>query len=329
MNLRHTAIVSLALLIPGNVFCAAPPGQVVIWGNVGQSNTKRFTERLEIAGKPVTDAIAVSAGKDHALILRADGSVVGWGRNLHGQTNIPNGLKNVVQVAAGMQFSLALDKDGNVSVWGDTRIKPSDVRDVAALSASVRALALKSDRTVFSWDTYPGMLLKLTNIVAIAAGGGQYERNLALKNDGTVVAWGDEGVPAGLSNVTAIAVGEAHTLALKKDGTVYGWGDNLCQQTTGINTNGQRSASGLVIQSGQVLSNVVAIAAGNQYGMFGMGTHHSLALKKDGTVVGWGMIWGGPVVVPEGLSNVVAIAAGQTFCLAITTNAMVAERFRR
>ena len=35
-----------------------------------------------------------------------------------------------------------------------------------------------------------------------------------------------------------------------------------------------------------------------------------------------------PVTVPEGLSNVVAIAAGaEDFCLAITTNKAVADRF--
>jgi alpha-tubulin suppressor-like RCC1 family protein len=243
---------------------------------------------------------------------------------------MPVGLKNLVAVAAGAFFSLALDSDGNVSARGDTPIKSAEVKDVIAISAGCRALALKRDGSVFSWDSYPGSLLKLTNIVAIAAGGGQYERNLALKSDATVVAWGDEDVPAGLSNVTAIAVGEAHSLALKNDGTVYGWGNNLCEQATGIeNPKGQRNASGFVMHSGQVLSNVVAIAAGNQYGMFGMVTHHSLALKRDGTVVGWGRICGGPVFVPEGLSNVVAIAAGQTFCLAITTNSSVAERFRR
>ena len=72
----------------------------------------------------------------------------------------------------------------------------------------------------------------------------------------------------------------------------------------------------------------ISVAAGNQYGLFGIVSHQSLALKKDGTVVGWGRICGEPVIVPAGLSNVVAIAAGQTYCLAITTNSAVAERFR-
>ena len=74
---------------------------------------------------------------------------------------------------------------------------------------------------------------------------------MALKNDGTVVAWGYNGngqrtVPAGLSGVTAIAAGGSHTVALKNDGTVVAWGYNDKGQTT--------------VPAG--LSGVTAIAAG-------------------------------------------------------------------
>ena len=48
------------------------------------------------------------------------------------------------------------------------------------------------------------------------------------------------------------------------------------------------------------VDNVVAIAAGD---------YHSLALKSDGTVVGWGYNVNNQTTVPAGLSNVVAIAA--------------------
>ena len=56
----------------------------------------------------------------------------------------------------------------------------------------------------------------LSGVTAIAAGG---EHTVALKTDGTVVAWGwnisgETTVPAGLSGVTAIAAGGRHTVAL-------------------------------------------------------------------------------------------------------------------
>ena len=49
----------------------------------------------------------------------------------------------------------------------------------------------------------------------------------------------------------------------------------------------------------------------------------------DGTVVYWGYSPYHRLDVPEGLSNVVAIAAGHGYCLAITTNRAVAEKFMK
>src|SRR5439155_7928750 len=72
-----------------------------------------------------------------------------------------------------------------------------------------------------------------TRFVKVAAG---YSHNLALKQDGTVVAWGYNHsgratVPVGLSNVVSIAAGASHNLVLKQDGTVVAWGYNVDGQT--------------------------------------------------------------------------------------------------
>jgi len=66
----------------------------------------------------------------------------------------------------------------------------------------------------------------LSGVIAIAT---NYEHCLALKSDGTVVAWGYSydtrtTVPVGLSSVVAVAAGYSHSLALKSDGTVIAWG---------------------------------------------------------------------------------------------------------
>lgn len=57
---------------------------------------------------------------------------------------------------------------------------------------------------------------RLTGVVAIDVG---VDHNLALKQDGTIVAWGsnlfgETTVPDGLSGVTAVAAGSFHSLAV-------------------------------------------------------------------------------------------------------------------
>jgi len=149
---------------------------------------------LPLAGGPPfvspSNVVAISVGHSHNLALKIDGTVIAWGNNYYGQTNVPPGLSNVIAIAAGDSHSLALRSDGTVIGWG--------------LDASGQTNAPAG----------------LSNVVAIAAGG---FHSLALKSDGTVVAWGlnnygQTNVPARLTNVVAIAAGEYHSMALIGDG---------------------------------------------------------------------------------------------------------------
>ena len=118
-----------------------------------------------------------------------------------------------------------------------------------------------------------------------------------------VSQWGQCTVPSGLSGVTALSAGFAHSLGLRGDGTVVAWG---CGPGTDY---GQCS-----VPSG--LSGVTKIAAGGI---------HSLALKSDGTVVAWGCVGttGGQCNVPSGLAGVTAIAGGSTHSLAAKSDGTV------
>jgi hypothetical protein len=55
--------------------------------------------------------VAIASGLDHNLALKRDGTVVAWGLNSHGQTNVPSGLSNVVAIAASDNYSLALVRE--------------------------------------------------------------------------------------------------------------------------------------------------------------------------------------------------------------------------
>jgi hypothetical protein len=126
--------------------------------------------------------------------------------------------------------------------------------------------------------------------VAIAAG---RSYSLALKSDGTLLAWGanfsgelgdgsstDRTTPvavvgANSNNIVAIAAGLNHSVALRKDGSVLTWGSDEFGQL-GDGTPLEDKSTPVVVSGA---SNIVAIAAGGL---------HTLALKSDGTMQSWG-----------------------------------------
>jgi alpha-tubulin suppressor-like RCC1 family protein len=263
-------------------------GTVTGWGDdaFGQS-----------ADQGLTTATKVAAGEKHSIALQADGTVTVWGDNSFDQTMIPGGLANVTAIAAGYDHSLALKADGTVVAWG--RDDAGQVTGTASvvgtivgviddthyllsenLPAATNNLTYNGTLTLSSTsdgsnivtvaDTTgltPGMIVAetgivspggLTNIVAIAAGA---YHSLALKDDGTVYAWGwnsggQSTPPPGLTGGTAISGGYAFSVALKSDGTLVTWGDN---------TDGQTTIPSEATQ-------VTAIAAG---------ASHALALRAD------------------------------------------------
>jgi alpha-tubulin suppressor-like RCC1 family protein len=123
-----------------------------------------------------------------------------------------------------------------------------------------------------------------------------------------------------LTSVRAISARGSHGLALLEDGTVFGWGWNGDAQATGIGQPAIDSTNGRVVLTGRLLTNIIAVAAGRT---------HSLALRDNGTVIGWGRYSehdrGGEMNLPPGLTNIVAIAAGWDFSLALAKSGRVVE----
>ena len=226
--------------------------------------------------------------------IKRDGTLTGWGNGTEAFTNKVASLRDVTAVAwSGDRKYQALKSDGTVlgfrfetpyqsgfPISPDTdKILPVRVHGVilsnvvALASMPGTTVVLKNDGTVLilavgqttgiewseppcRYDSAAPVMVNgqaLSNVVAIASGGGHC---LALKSDGTVIAFGNNdygqtAVPAGLSNVIAIAAAPNNSLALKRDGTVAAWGDNR---------NGQTS-----VPAG--LSNVVAIASGGNFSL--------------------------------------------------------------
>jgi alpha-tubulin suppressor-like RCC1 family protein len=309
----------LVLLFLHSIYIyAAPAGYVIAWGSAPASESQSSPNVVAIEGQILTNATSLAAGNGYALAVRSDSTVVGWGWNNHGQaTGVPtvdqtsgvvtlNGeaVSNVVSVSAERLPVMALKNDGSVIGWGETW-RNTGLTNIVSICGRYH-LGVKGDGSVI--DILNNQPVEgLSNVVAIVApqvSNGGMGVMAVLKKDGTIVGGRLHGVEPfgqlqGISNATAIAVGEQQGFALKNDGTVTAW------------YHPDEIPVGL--------SNVVAIAAG---------TYHGLALKRDGTVVAWGPNKILAIGVPEGLSNVVAIAAGNDYSLAITTNRAVADKFR-
>ncbi len=244
-------------------------------------------------------------------------TIVAWGSNSDGETNVPSGLSDVVQVDAGFSYSVALKSNGTVVVWGTPTFSwagtnypispaPPTATNVISISAGeYHCLALRNDGTVIGWGyNVQGQATPppLTNVVAIAAGG---LHSLALKADGRVVGWGNNAQgqstpPNTLSNVVAIAAGENHSLAVKQDGTVVAWGWDYYGQCD--------------VPSG--LHGVKSVAADN---------YQSLALKNDGTIVQWGYDEGPSFNIPPPTNfSAAAVSQDALYSLALMSNATVA-----
>jgi alpha-tubulin suppressor-like RCC1 family protein len=114
------------------------------------------------------------------------------------------------------------------------------------------------------------------------------------------------------SNAVAVAAGRVHTLALEADGRVLGSGANLKGEACGEQAVGHYVTNQLVKIEGRILKDVVSVAAGEGFG---------LALKKDGTLVTWGVNY-----IPDIVSNnVMSIAAAGFDSLAVKSNGTIVE----
>jgi len=282
----------------------------------------------------ITGGVAV--GDAHVLVVKYDRSVWAWGLNTSGQlgnntttsSDIPvqvrggeqggTYLQDIVAIAAPTSadsgHSLALSAGGRVFGWGSNywgqlgdgtsqngRLTPVQVRD-------------PQDPSTF-----------LTGVVAMATG---FTHSVALKADGTVVAWGgnlygqlgdgtntDRLTPVPVMGIgpanpaVAVGAGWSFSMALMRDGTVKSWGYNGFGEL-GDGTTLSHNAPVSVM----ALTGVTALSVAHS---------HTVALKTDGAPSGVAWAWGNNdrgeigdgtnttrLAPVRGLTDVLTISAG-------------------
>ena len=278
----------------------------------------------------------MASGSYHTAVLDRFGYLWSWGWNEYGQLGtgsdidfrIPAKLAShgkFKSVAGGEYHTVAVRQDGSVVAYG---------QNTYGQLGNGRATGTESESydpvTVVDSANQP-----LSGVKMVAGG---LSHSFALKNDGTVWAWGDNqygqlgngSIPTdspyylskavqvtGLTNVTAIAAGGGHSIALKSDGTVWSWG-----HSSYLGQGGGASHSAVPQQIASLGNGVIQVACG---------ANHSLALKNDGTIWAWGTGSDGrlgngfsfsqyaPVQVStsSGMGFIVSVGAGSRHSLAV------------
>lgn len=255
-------------------------------GQIGPGPTdRRFyrARRIELPGK----AVQIAASSDTSYAVLEDGTVAAWGRGSSRELGLPltdgtfratalrvPGLTGVKQIAAGDGFAYAVLADGTVRAWG--------------------AVSKELAGPLYA---YPGVALPfpvrgLTGIAHVLAQG------FALTNDGHVMTWGGNqrgtrGIGTvtpdvlppteipGLKDVVSIASTGWTTAAVTRDGRVWTWGDNE-QAGIGDGTHADTMAAPIPApQPVTAVANAVAVKSGTA-------GRHTIVLRKDGTLIGWG-----------------------------------------
>jgi alpha-tubulin suppressor-like RCC1 family protein len=219
----------------------------------------------------------IAVARYHALKINPDGTVWAWGLNTTGllgggakssstrAIQVP-GLTSIVAVAASERHSLAVRQDGTVWAWGaNANGQLGDIL-VPESQRPIQVPGISTAKSVAATDQFSLVLLSDGTV-----------RLLGLRGTGFGVFTNfpqPDPVP-GMSNITALAAGSRHALALRGDGTVLAFGQNFFAQL-GFGPTGEFAYDAVSVPG---LSGVTAIAAFAE---------HSLALRADGTVWGWG-----------------------------------------
>jgi alpha-tubulin suppressor-like RCC1 family protein len=221
---------------------------VNIAGRLGDNTVINRSSPVSVVGN-FTDWCQVSAGTNHSLGIRINGTLWAWGNNDFGRlgdgsgisrsspVSVVGGFTDWRQVDGGGSHSVGLRVNGTLWAWG--------------YNGSGRL----GDNTTISKTSPVSVVGGFTDWCQVSAG---YFHNLGVRSDGTLWGWGGNtagnigdgtqtsrsspvSVVGGFTNWCQVSVDRCHSLGVRTNGTVWAWGCNGVGRL-GDNTTTNRSS---------------------------------------------------------------------------------------
>jgi alpha-tubulin suppressor-like RCC1 family protein len=224
---------SLALRSNGTLWSWGAGG----FGRLGTGTTITRSSPVSVIGG-FTDWCQVSAGREHSVALRSNGTLWSWGRGSFGR----------------LGDGTTINRSSPVSVVGGF----TDWCQVSGGGGSggFHNLALRCNGTLWSWgfgsagQLGDGTTIDRSSPVSVVGGftdwcqvSGGRNHSLALRSNGTLWSWGrgsngqlgdgttiskssPVSVVGGITDWCQVSAGDYLTLALRSNGTIWGWGCN-------------------------------------------------------------------------------------------------------
>jgi alpha-tubulin suppressor-like RCC1 family protein len=251
-------------------------------GQLGLGNTTSYSSPKQVGA--LTNWLTVGSGPYAATIaIKTNNTMWSWGRNTNGELGLGDttnrsspvqvgALTNWLKIASGYYFTVAVKTDGTLWAWGRNNTGQLGIGNTTNYSS-------------------PKQIGSLTTWRQCGAGGGSTAASAAIKNDGTLWAWGrnangqlglgnttDYSSPkqvGSLTNWVYVNVGNGNMIAIKTDGTLWSWG---------ASGNGELGLGNTTYYSSPkqvgTLTNWLQISSTYR---------HVMAIKTDGTLWAWGL----------------------------------------
>jgi alpha-tubulin suppressor-like RCC1 family protein len=260
-------------------------GTLWAWGNnasgqLGLGNRTLYSSPKQVGS--LTSWLKVACGGYFSLAIKSDGTMWAWGSNGDGQLghgNITNysspkqvgALTNWSKIGAGYNHSIAIKTDGTFWSWGYNYVGQ-----------------LGLGNSGYTNTSSPSQVGSLTTWSTVAGG---VASSFAIKTDGTMWAWGNNGNGRlGLNSATyafsspnqigalttwlQVAGGRYFAGAIKTDGTLWNWG----RGTNGV----------LGLGNTTTYSSPKQIGGDTNWAAYTPTAYSGLARKTNGTLWSWG-----------------------------------------